>query len=558
MTGAEDRGALVAVVPEVLAVDPAGLGGLWLRARPSPLRDALLAALPAAGLPMRRIPPSVGEAVLSGMPDLGALLSGRIGARTGGLLAPPAMLVLPMAERVAPATAARLAQALDAGQGLCLVALDEGIGAEEVLPPALADRLGLMLDLDGVAGTPARLPDPERIAAARARLPSVAVPDALTEALVAAALALGIASLRAAQAARKVARVLAALEGRAEVTPSDAERAAALVYAGRATQVPADAAEPPPADTPEPPDPGTDPHEDTNDGAAMADAVLAAVRAALPRDTLEQLARGRAKGPRADGGAGSGAARRGNRRGRPLPSRPGLPGGGARLDLVATLAAAAPWQRLRKGGGASTLPLSLRRSDFRLRRFEDRSDRLLIFTVDASGSAAVARLAEAKGAVEILLAAAYARRDHVALVSFRGTGAELLLPPTRSLVQARRRLADLPGGGGTPLAAGLVAARELALRARAQGLTPSVILLTDGRANVALDGSGARALARDEALRCARMLGGDGVDALVIDAGHRPEAWLAGLGAAMGGRVLALPRAEARMLSTAVSAALGR
>ena len=87
--------------------------------------------------------------------------------------------------------------------------------------------------------------------------------------------------------------------------------------------------------------------------------------------------------------------------------------------------------------------------DIRLRRYEERSDRLLIFTVDASGSAALARLAEAKGAIEILLAEAYARRDHVCLIAFRGTEAELLLPPTRSLVQTKRRLAGLPGGGGT-------------------------------------------------------------------------------------------------------------
>jgi hypothetical protein len=93
--------------------------------------------------------------------------------------------------------------------------------------------------------------------------------------------------------------------------------------------------------------------------------------------------------------------------------------------------------------------LELRPDDIRLKQAQERSDRVLIFTVDASGSAALARLAEAKGAVELLLAQAYARRDHVALIAFRGDRAEVLLPPTRSLARARRRLADLPGGGGT-------------------------------------------------------------------------------------------------------------
>ncbi|WP_412509900.1 VWA domain-containing protein, partial [Roseovarius sp. SYSU LYC5161] len=110
-----------------------------------------------------------------------------------------------------------------------------------------------------------------------------------------------------------------------------------------------------------------------------------------------------------------------------------------RHDVIATLRAAAPWQALRARHGAARVVIHP--GDIRLRRYEDRSDRLVIFVVDASGSAAMARLAEAKGAVELLLGQAYARRDHVAVVAFRGSAAETLLPPTRSLVQAKRRLA---------------------------------------------------------------------------------------------------------------------
>ncbi len=550
MTEATDRAALAATALAVLAVDPGGLGGLWLRARASALREALLGGLPAIGLPLRRISPAIVGTSLEGTPDLVALLAGRGLRPVAGVLDGPALLVLPMAERTPPATAARLAQALDAGRGLCLVALDEGIGPEERLPPALAERLGLVVDLDGIAATALPPPDPARIATARARLPQVATPVELCTATVAAAAALGIDSLRPPQQTLRAARALAALADRATVTADDLALAGALVLAARATRFP-DAAPPAEADAPPPGEPAQAPEPG---GGRMADAVLAAARAALPADALDRLGAGR--GGRGAGGAGSGAARRGNRRGRPLPSRPGAPGSGARLDLVATLAAAAPWQRLRKGEGAAPLPLALRRQDFRLRRFEDRSDRLLIFVVDASGSAAVARLAEAKGAVEILLAAAYARRDHVALIAFRGAGADILLPPTRSLVQARRRLADLPGGGGTPLASGLVAARGLAQRARAQGMTPTLILLTDGRPNVRLDGTGARAAAQDEAMRLAATIRADGTDALVVDAGLRPHPWLATLGAAMGGRTLPLPRAEARGLSAAVAAAL--
>jgi len=78
----------------------------------------------------------------------------------------------------------------------------------------------------------------------------------------------------------------------------------------------------------------------------------------------------------------------------------------------------------------------------------------------------MSRLAEAKGAVELLLSEAYSRRDHVSLISFRGDTAEILLPPTRSLVQTKKRLAALPGGGGTPLASGLVEALKMAHQAR--------------------------------------------------------------------------------------------
>ncbi len=178
-----------------------------------------------------------------------------------------------------------------------------------------------------------------------------------------------------------------------------------------------------------------------------------------------------------------------------------------------------------------------------------------MFAVDASGSSAFARLGEAKGAVELLLAEAYARRDHVALVAFRGTGAEVLLPPTRSLVQTKRRLAALPGGGATPLAAGLRAALGVAAAGAARGMTPTLVLLTDGRANVALDGSVDRAAAAADALALARTAR---TGALVIDTGARPERALATLAAALGAPYVPLPKADARRLSAAIGAALER
>jgi magnesium chelatase subunit D len=228
----------------------------------------------------------------------------------------------------------------------------------------------------------------------------------------------------------------------------------------------------------------------------------------------------------------------------------------SKIDLVATLRAAAPWQSMRRALSPRGQQLHIRPSDIRVRRYEEKSDRLLIFTVDASGSAAMARLGEAKGAIELLLAEAYARRDHVALVSFRGETAEVLLPPTRSLVQTKRRLAALPGGGGTPLAAGLKTAMELAEQGKGRGMTPTLAVLTDGRANIALDGSANRAQAAQDAETLARLAHTSGTTGLVIDMGNRPQKQLQALAGVMNAPYLPLPRADAQRLSTAVSATL--
>lgn len=330
----------------------------------------------------------------------------------------------------------------------------------------------------------------------------------------------------------------------------DLRTAAALVLGPRARILPEDSAQPAGSQTATPAeaDPGA------SGADRLDDLLLEAARTTLPAGLLDRLA-----GKAAGGGSGAGGAHRGNRRGRPLAPRRGRPGAG-RIDIVATLRAAAPWQAIRR---AALTPLCapasviIRMEDVRLRRFEERSDRLLIFAVDASGSAAHARLAEAKGAVEILLSEAYVRRDHAALVAFRGQDAQLLLPPTRSLVQVRRRLAALPGGGATPLAHGLNAALRLAEEARGRGMSPGLAVLTDGRANIALDGRPGRAAAGADAATVARALRAREVPAVVIDLGLRAEPQLRDLARTMGAAYIALPRADARGISGAVGAALG-
>ena len=546
-----------------LAVDPAGLGGLWLRARSGPVRDRVTEALRGLPLPQKRLHPSIGDEQLFGGIDLTATLSsGRVVARNG-LLAEPALLVLPMAERIQPGLAARLAGALDHGTGHCLIAMDEGAEPGEALPEALTDRLALHVDLDALplGETEQIVLDEAALAEARARVPGVRVSDAVIQDLTLLAARLGVDSLRAPMLALRAARALAAIAGSDEVGVDDLKAAVELVLAPRATQFPQDETEEPPQPDQTPPEPEPESGEDSEgdsqslDDLPLQDILLEAAKAALPADLLAMLAARKATRG-ASGSAGAGAKRKGNRRGRPIPSRPGRFDSGSRLDVISTLRAAAPWQTIRKRESRFERSLHIRTDDFRLRRFEEKSDRLLIFVVDASGSAAMTRLAEAKGAVEILLAEAYARRDHVALVSFRGEEAELLLPPTRSMVQTKRRLAALPGGGGTPMAAGLKMALEVAIQAKGRGMTPTVAMLTDGRANIALDGTANRAMAAEDATRMATALRLHGFPAMVIDMGQRPERALKALAEAMGAPYIPLPRADANRLSSAVSAAL--
>ena len=282
----------------------------------------------------------------------------------------------------------------------------------------------------------------------------------------------------------------------------------------------------------------------------MEDILLAAARAAIPAGLLAQLQSGAVRSPARSPAGVSGAAQAG-RRGRPAGIRPGDPRGPDRLNLIETLRAAAPWQRLRGGGPR----LHIRRDDFRVTRTVQRAETTTIFVVDASGSSAFNRLAEAKGAVELLLADCYVRRDRVAVVAFRGKAAELLLPPTRSLVRAKRSLAGLPGGGGTPLAAGIDAGFLLADAVRRRGGTPNLVLMTDGRGNVAQDGRGGRAQAQADALQAARQVRLARVAALLVDTSPRPGPDGQRLAAAMAARYVPLPYANAAMLSEVVAMA---
>ncbi len=531
----------------LFSLAPLSFGAIVLRGV-TPARDALVSAIGDA-LPCRRLPGHVDDERLLGGIDIAASLAAGKPIATTGILAEAAggVLIVPMAERLDESVAGRLAQALDDCQ-VALVLLDDSREVEDAPPASLRERAAFQCDLTG-----SREWGDVAIVAAGDLSMVAGLEDNALKALAGTASALGVASLRPLLFAGEAARAHAVLNQRDVAERGDLEAAAKLVLAPLATQLPPAEPEPPEDQPPPPPDPSDTPSdsEDKDRDQTLEDLMVEAVTASIPADLLAQLVKGNA--PKR-GGAGSGQKRKSGLRGKPLGARPGMPRGGARLALIDTLRAAVPWQSVRRRESGSDAPIIVRKDDLRVRRFEEKAARVTIFAVDASGSAAAARLAEAKGAVELMLAQAYVTRSEVALIAFRGNTAEMLLPPTRSLTRARRALAELPGGGGTPLAMGLNAAREAADAVAARGRTPSLVVLTDGRANIDADGQPSRKQAGEDAEAAAKAIARAGLDALVVDISARPGREGPELAAAMAARYLALPRADAKALHKAISA----
>jgi magnesium chelatase subunit D len=578
---------------EIFAVAPHTLGGVRLRCGAGPERDAWLGAvrlLLPASMPWRRLPVHTRDDALLGGLDLAATLASGKPVAQRGLLAQAegGIVVCAMAERMDVALAARLCAALDDGARISVIALDEGAADDETPPPALLDRLSLWVRPEAAVVEV----NAQRVPAASERWREVGASHDVIEALVAAAAALGVASSRANWQALCVARIAAALDGRADVQAEDAALAARLVLAPRATRAPQASEEPAP-EAPPPPNESDDPSQEDDDNASadqsdrpLDDRVIAAALAAIPPGLLALLAAGRAPGPRRGDAGRVGQNTASRQRGRVIGAVRGEPRGGARLALIETLRAAAPWQKVRRAAVAKqqacsrsqanaadpALPgrllereaaegrfgrVQVTRDDLRVQRRVQRRATTTIFAIDASGSQALHRLAEAKGAVELLLADCYARRDRVAVIGFRGSSAQVLLAPTRSLVRAKRQLAGLPGGGGTPLAAGIDAVQAMAGAVRRGGATPLVVLLTDGRANIARDGTPGREAAARDALSAARAFAATSTAALLIDTSAQPGAAAQAIAAALGARCIALPHAQAQALSRAVRAERG-
>ncbi|AMW09683.1 magnesium chelatase [Streptomyces qaidamensis] len=470
---------------------------------------------------------------------------------------------------------------------------------EGELRPQLLDRFGLTVEVaasrepdqrvevvrrrlaydDDPAGFAARWAEEEaavraRIVAARELLPSVRLGDGALRQIAATCAAFEVDGMRADIVMARTATALAAWAGRTDVLAEDVRQAALLALPHRRRRNPFDA---PGLDEDkldetleefggsddDDPDPDAGPDgpggggggggQPEPDDAPQGDGDTAARPEAGEDGQPQPSGAGEQSAARASEpfrtkvlsvpGIGEGAAGRRSRarteHGRTTGAR--RPRGAlTKLHLAATVQAAAPHQRAR---GRSGTGLVVRRDDLRQATREGREGNLVLFVVDASGSmAARQRMSAVKGAVLSLLLDAYQRRDKVGLVTFRGTGADVALPPTSSVDAAAARLETLPTGGRTPLAAGLLRAHDVLRveRLRDPARRPLVVLVTDGRATggpepVALAG------------RAARLFAADGVASVVVDCESGPvRLGLAGqLAGELGGTAVTLDELRA-------------
>jgi magnesium chelatase subunit D len=609
---------------QLLQIDPHGFGGVWLRAPFGPVRDQWLRQLASTKMNTIKLPGSVDLERLLGGIDLSLTLqTGQLHLQSGLLAqAHQGLVCISMAERFPASLMAPLTQAMDTQ---CLpplrmsdsaqaavqttfgvLALDESVGDDLPISPALQERLGLWLNLqelppsavsdlafalqnkDSDEGAVNAVLSAQSLAEMRPLLQRMQFNDEQATAICATAMGLGIDSLRVPSLALRVACVHAALHLRSEVVQADLAFATRAVLAPRATQWPSppdnasdptqptpqepetasesaaasetQAQQPPPQDHAPPPTDSSEPpssDESEQDSAEvngpsphdLKELLIAAALASLPADILERLMTKTGSNTGQSSGR-SGTVRSGMQRGRPLPPRPGRPGGLARLHVLATLRAAAPKQRLRSG--TQTARVAIRSEDFHVHRYQQNSATCLILALDASGSAALQRLAEAKGAVELLLQQSYARRDSVCIVAFRGAQAQLLLPMTRSLVRAKRAMTGLPGGGGTPLALALKMACEQAQQLHRQGVTPLLVVLSDGRANISLAGVGGREQAQADAVQWAAQWRLTGHRSMWIDTSVKPDAQVQNMASTMGGHYLPMPQVQAHRMASAM------